>query len=107
MAGFTETEMLGCGRHIIRLRAGGDGQIQAPTVRLPADQAAAALRRHPEPTRPTDLIEKVAASIPNASVIVVNDGDHSFKVTKRAGKTNEQVLAGVVRESVVWIGTKT
>jgi len=52
---------------------------------------------------PTELIEKVASGLPNAQVIVVEDGDHSFKVPKRAGTTNEEVLADVIEESATWI----
>jgi len=52
---------------------------------------------------PTDLIEKVAGSLPDGSIIVVTDGDHSFKVPKRTGKTNEEVLAEVVADTVEWI----
>ena len=52
---------------------------------------------------PTDLIEKVAASVPNGSVVVVDDGDHSFKVPKRAGKTNDEVLDEIVGGTARWI----
>ena len=52
---------------------------------------------------PPELIEKVASGLPDATVIVVDDGDHSFKVPKRAGKANEEILAEIVAESATWI----
>ena len=54
---------------------------------------------------PTDLIERVAGELPDASVVVVDDGDHSFKVPKRAGKTNEEVLGEIVAASALWISS--
>ncbi len=53
---------------------------------------------------PTEMIKKVAGSLSNASVVVVEDGDHSFKVPKRAGKSNEEVLAAIVGDTAAWIG---
>lgn len=52
---------------------------------------------------PIELVETVASRLPQAEVVVVEDGDHSFKVPKRAGKTNEEVLAEIVEETVSWI----
>ena len=52
---------------------------------------------------PPQAIEKVASGLPNAEVIVVDGGDHSFKVPKRAGKANEEVLAEIVSETATWI----
>jgi len=52
---------------------------------------------------PPQAIEKVASRLPNAEIIVVDDGDHSFKVPKRAGKANEEILAEIVAESAAWI----
>jgi predicted alpha/beta-hydrolase family hydrolase len=52
---------------------------------------------------PPELIEQVAATLADAEVIVVDDGDHSFKVPKRAGKSNEEVLGEIVAETSAWI----
>ena len=52
---------------------------------------------------PTEMIEEVAGSLPNASVVPVEDGDHSFKVPKRSGKSNEDVLAAIVSATAAWI----
>ena len=52
---------------------------------------------------PPKLIEKVASGLPEAEVIVVDDGDHSFKVPKRAGKANEEVLVEIVAATAEWM----
>ncbi|GMQ86116.1 MAG: alpha/beta hydrolase [Acidimicrobiia bacterium] len=52
---------------------------------------------------PSELIETVVSSLVAATVIVVEDGDHSFRVPKRAEKSNEQVLGGIVEDTAAWI----
>lgn len=52
---------------------------------------------------PPELIEKVASGLPDAKVIVVDDGDHSFKVPKRAGKANDEVLGEIVDDTMRWM----
>ncbi|MCH7845705.1 MAG: alpha/beta fold hydrolase [Acidobacteria bacterium] len=52
---------------------------------------------------PTELIETVASSLSDATVIVVEDGDHSFRVPKRGGKSNENVLADIAKQTADWI----
>lgn len=52
---------------------------------------------------PPPLIEPLAASLPDADVIVVPDGDHSFTVPKRTGRTNEEVLGDVIAEVADWL----
>jgi predicted alpha/beta-hydrolase family hydrolase len=47
---------------------------------------------------PPGLIEPLAASLPDARVIVVPDGDHSLEVPKRSGRTSEEVLGGIIAE---------
>ncbi len=37
-------------------------------------------------------------------MIVVEDADHSFRVPKRAEKSNEEVLGGIVSDTAAWIG---
>ena len=39
-----------------------------------------------------DLISEVIQSLINAKLHTIEEGDHSFKVPKRTGKTNEQVM---------------
>lgn len=52
---------------------------------------------------PPPLITEIARSVPDGTVEIVDDGDHSFKVPKRAGKTNEEVLAGIVTTTATWV----
>lgn len=54
---------------------------------------------------PPTLIEPLAASLPGGAVVIVDEGDHSLKVPKRAGKTNEEVLDGVIATVVAWLRT--
>ncbi len=52
---------------------------------------------------PPDLIMALAASLPNASAIVVADADHSFKVPKRTGLTHEEVIGDLATATARWI----
>jgi predicted alpha/beta-hydrolase family hydrolase len=52
---------------------------------------------------PPSLIEQVAATVPDARVVVIDDGDHSFKVPKRAGLTQDEVLAAIVTDTSSWL----
>ena len=53
---------------------------------------------------PIELITDVATRLPHATLHVVDDGDHSFRVPKRAGRTNAEVLAEVAEVAAGWIG---
>ena len=53
---------------------------------------------------PLDLIQPLVASLPRAELHVVEDGDHSFRVPKRTGRTIEEVLDEVVAATVRWVG---
>ncbi len=53
---------------------------------------------------PPELIEKVAAGLPDGEVVVVEEGDHSFKVPKRTGRTHEEVLTELANDTAAWIG---
>jgi predicted alpha/beta-hydrolase family hydrolase len=55
---------------------------------------------------PPALIADIAAKVPDGTLVVVEDGDHSFKVLKRGPKTNEQVLDKVVDDAARWIHTR-
>ena len=55
---------------------------------------------------PPEMIEKVAARIPDADVIIVDDGDHSFKVPKRAETTTKEVLATIAGQTAAWIAER-
>lgn len=54
---------------------------------------------------PPTLIAEIARSVPDGTLEVVDDGDHSFKVPKRAGKSNDEVLGEVVATTAKWIAT--
>jgi hypothetical protein len=55
---------------------------------------------------PPSLIGEVAAAVPDGALEVVEDGDHSFRVLKRTGTSNEQVLAEIVEATATWIATR-
>ena len=53
---------------------------------------------------PPRLVVPLAKSLPDGCAVVIEDGDHSFKVPKRAGLTAEQVIAGLAETTADWIG---
>jgi predicted alpha/beta-hydrolase family hydrolase len=55
---------------------------------------------------PPELMAPIAASLPDGTLEVVEDGDHSFKVLKRTPKTNEEVLDDVANAAADWIVTR-
>ena len=52
---------------------------------------------------PIDLIAGVVADLPGASLYEVGDGDHSLRVPKRAGVSNDEVLADVAGAIAGWL----
>ena len=52
---------------------------------------------------PLDVIRPVVASLPAATLHEIEDGDHSFKVPKRAGRTHDEVLDELVSATVAWL----
>ncbi len=52
---------------------------------------------------PPPMIEEVVASLPAADLVVVDDGDHSFKVPKRAGRSDDEVRAAIVADTISWL----
>jgi len=48
----------------------------------------------------TPLLERVS---PSPSVHIVEEGDHSFKVPKRAGKTHDQIVGEIADEIGDWV----
>jgi predicted alpha/beta-hydrolase family hydrolase len=55
---------------------------------------------------PPPLIAEIARSVPDGTLEVVDDGDHSFRVPKRAGKTNNEVLSEIVATTADWIAAR-
>lgn len=51
---------------------------------------------------PIGMIRDVAGSVPHGSVVAVEEGDHSFKVPKRTGRTSAEVLDGVIATIRDW-----
>ncbi|MGA9594876.1 MAG: alpha/beta family hydrolase [Acidimicrobiia bacterium] len=56
---------------------------------------------------PPDLIKALATNLPAATVEIVEDGDHSFHVPKRAGRTHEEIIAHLAQRTAAWIGRKS
>ena len=52
---------------------------------------------------PPALIEPLAGSLPGGAVIVIPDGDHSFKVPKRTGRSSEEVLDAIIEQVAAWL----
>jgi len=50
-----------------------------------------------------DLMEAVAARLPRATLHRVEDGDHSFRVPKRTGRTPAEVEAAIVSAITSWL----
>jgi predicted alpha/beta-hydrolase family hydrolase len=51
-----------------------------------------------------DLVEAVAARLPRAELHSVQDGDHSFRVLKRTGRTPAEVESAIVSAVTSWLG---
>lgn len=50
-----------------------------------------------------DLMNEVVGGLSNVELEVIQDGDHSFKVPKKSGKTNEEVMNHLIQKSADWI----
>ncbi len=50
-----------------------------------------------------DLIEAVTTSLPRATLHRIEDGDHSFRVPQRAGRTPGEVEAAMVSAITTWV----
>lgn len=55
---------------------------------------------------PPPLIAEIARSVPDGTLDVVDDGDHSFRVPRRVGKTNDEVLSEIVATAADWIAAR-
>ncbi|MDJ0663543.1 MAG: dienelactone hydrolase [Acidimicrobiia bacterium] len=52
---------------------------------------------------PPTLIAPLAKSLPVGQAVIVADGDHSFKVPKRTGRSHEEVIRELATTTVAWI----
>ena len=50
-----------------------------------------------------DLYDRWVRPLPTATTFEVEDGDHSFRVRKASGRTNEEALAEVIEASAAWL----
>ena len=50
----------------------------------------------------TDLIEEVCAALPLAKLVIIEDGDHSFKMLKRSGMTQEEAIQKLAEETAIF-----
>lgn len=52
---------------------------------------------------PPELIEEVARRLPNARLIVLEGGDHSFRLPKSSGRSSDEVLTYVAAQTAQWV----
>lgn len=50
-----------------------------------------------------DLFDRWVRPLPTATVILIEDGDHSFRVPKRTGRTPQDVIDSIISDTVAWI----
>lgn len=50
-----------------------------------------------------ELIEEHLRPLPNASIELIDDADHSFRVPKRTGRTFEEVLDAIAERTLEWM----
>ena len=50
-----------------------------------------------------DLIEEHLRPLPTATIELIEDADHSFRVPKRTGRTFEEVLEGIATRTIEWL----
>lgn len=56
-----------------------------------------------DPFCPLDRLAEVRTHLPNSDLAVIEDGDHSFRVRKASGRSNEEALNEVVQAASTWI----
>lgn len=50
-----------------------------------------------------DLFDRWVRPLPTATVILIEEGDHSFRVPKRTGRTPQDVTDSIISDTVAWI----
>jgi predicted alpha/beta-hydrolase family hydrolase len=50
-----------------------------------------------------ELIEQHLRPLPNSTIELIEDADHSFRVPKRTGRTFDEVLEGIATRTVGWL----
>lgn len=49
-----------------------------------------------------DLITEVCTALPRAKLVVIEGGDHSFKMLKRSGRTHEEAIQQLAEETAIF-----
>ncbi len=73
------------------------GDIEAPMLFLSGSRDRLA---------PLALLEPVVAALKTAELVVVPDGDHSFRVPKRTGLGDEDILDRLAARAAEWISAR-
>lgn len=78
-----------------RVRAGHLGAITCPMLFVEGTR---------DPLCPLGALQPVLAGLPGPTrLAVIEDGDHSFKVPKRSGRTTEQAWTQAASEVAAWV----
>ena len=56
-----------------------------------------------DPLSQLDLLEEVTAKMDHVEVFIVEDGNHSLRVRKMSGRTNEEVMEEVAARLKEWV----
>jgi len=55
---------------------------------------------------PPELIGPIAERVPDGTFVIVDDGDHSFKMLKRSPRTTEEALGAVIGSTADWVDAR-
>ena len=77
-----------------KLRKDHLGEIESPMLFFIGDRDALAL---------PDLVDRWIRPLEPATIEVIADADHSFRVPKRTGRTSEEVVDWIIERTVRWI----
>jgi predicted alpha/beta-hydrolase family hydrolase len=56
-----------------------------------------------DPFCPLDTLESVRARLPHSSLVIIEDGDHSFKVRKSSGRSTQDAWVEAVSAIASWV----
>lgn len=51
----------------------------------------------------TELIKEVCAALPKSKLVIIEGGDHSFKMLKRSGITQEEAIQKLAEETAIFV----
>ena len=80
-------------------------QAGPPPGRSPSRSAGthALLHREPGFDGPADLVDRWIVPLEGATIEIIPEADHGFRVPKRSGRTHEQVIDRAVARTSEWI----